>query len=155
MSYFSPRLMTLSLLCLIAGAGCGGGAEEGRLPVHPVSGKVSVDGQSESGVLVLLHPSEGSPAAKEGVTPSATTGEDGTFQLSSYEQNDGAPLGGYSVTIQWYQPDAKLTKGKKAIPAGFARPSDRLQGKYKDPKKSPWQVTITEGTNVLKPIEIK
>ncbi len=128
-------------------------------PVHPVSGKVSVNGQSASGVLVLLHPAEGSPAAKADVIPSATTGEDGTFQLSSYEQDDGAPVGGYSVTIQWLQSDAnanaKATKGKKAMPSGFARQSDRLQGKYKDPKKSPWQVTITEGTNVLKPIEVK
>lgn len=147
--------MTLCLLCLFVGAGCGGGAEEGRLPVHPVSGKVSVKGQSASGVLVLLHPAEGSPAAKEGVIPSATTEEDGTFQLSSYEQDDGAPLGEYSVTIQWYQSDAKSTRGKPALPAGFARPSDRFQGKYKDPKKSPWQVTISEGNHVLKPIEVQ
>jgi len=147
--------MTLCLLCFIVSAGCNGGEEAGRLPVHPVSGKVSVNGQPASGVLVLLHPAEASPAAKAGVLPSATTQEDGTFQLSSYDQNDGAPLGGYSVTIQWYQADAKSTKGKPAMPSGFARPSDRLQGKYKDPRKSPWQVTITEGNNVLRPIEVE
>jgi hypothetical protein len=147
--------MPLYLLCLLVGAGCGGGGGEGQLPVHPVSGKVSVNGQAASGVLVLLHPAEGSAAAQGGVVPSATTGEDGTFQLSSYGQDDGAPLGEYSVTIQWYQSETKSTRGKPAIPAGFARRSDRFHGKYNDPKKSPWQVTITEGTNVLKPIEVK
>ena len=148
--------MTLPLLCLcLLAAGCGGGVKEGRLPLHPAGGKVSVQGQPAGGVLVLLYPAEGSPAAKAGVIPSATTKEDGTFQLSTYGQDDGAPEGGYSVAIQWFQADAKPEQGQPAMPAGFARPPDRLQGKYKDPKKSPWQVTITEGTNVLKPIEIE
>lgn len=151
---FSPRATALYLLCLIVGAGCGGEEVAGRLPVHPVSGTVSVDGKATGGVLVVLHPAAGSPAAKEGVVPSATTKEDGTFQLSSYGQDDGAPLGEYAVTIQWNQISAKATKGKPAMPAGFARPSDQFRGKYNDPSKSPWQVTITEGNNVLKPIEV-
>jgi hypothetical protein len=142
-------------MCLAVGAGCGGGEEARRLPVHPASGKVSVDGRPAGGVLVLLHPAAGSPAAKEGVMPSATTEEDGTFQLSSYEQDDGAPAGGYSATIQWYQPDVKSKRGKRPMPVGFAPKSDRFQGRYNDPRKSPWQVTIIEGDNVLKPIEVE
>jgi hypothetical protein len=107
--------------------------------------------------MLLMHPAACGPASKEGVKPSATTGEDGTFQLSTYDQDDGAPVGGYSVTIQWYQAgdNAKPAKGKRALPAGFARPSDRLKGKYRDPSKSPWQVTISEGNNVLNPIEVE
>jgi hypothetical protein len=152
---FQRATAFLSLLCLFASAGCGGGTNEGRLDVFPASGKVLIQSQPASGVLVVLHPAEGSPAAQKGVKPSATTKADGTFQLSSYEQNDGAPPGEYSATIQWFQSSAAPANGRPALPAGFVPPSDRFQGKFKDPRNSPWKMTISEGENDLKPIEIQ
>lgn len=151
----NARSATLSLLCLLASAGCGSDEGAGRLAVHPASGKVTFKGAAASGVLVVLHPAEGSSAAQTGVLPSATTDKDGSFQLTTYEQNDGAPAGAYIATIQWYQSALTATPGRPAPPAGFARPVDRLRGKYKSPDKSPWQMTIIEGKNVLQPIEIK
>jgi hypothetical protein len=151
---FQRTFVRLSLLCLIASVGCGGGTEEGRLDVYPASGKVIIQGQPASGVLVVLHPAEGSLAAQKGVQPSGTTKEDGTFQLSSYEQDDGAPPGEYTATVQWFQQSAAPANGGPALPAGFAPPTDRLQGKFKDPRNSPWKITISEGENDLKPIEI-
>jgi hypothetical protein len=152
---FQRTIALLSLLGLFASAGCSGGTNEGRPAVYPASGKVVIQGQPASGVLVVLHPVEGSLAAQKGVKPSATTEEDGTFQLSSYEQNDGAPPGEYAATIQWFQPAASPANGRPALPAGFAPPSDRLRGKFKDPRNSPWKITISEGENDLQPIEIQ
>lgn len=138
----------LCLLCAVAG-GCGGGVEEGRLAVRPAGGKVTVGGQPAAGVLVVLYPAPGTPAALAGVKPSGTTGEDGSFQLSTYEQNDGAPVGDYAVTMRWHR-----AAGRSAAPFG-RQPPDYFRGKYNNPQTPSWRVTISEGDNALPPFEIE
>lgn len=132
-------------------SGCSEEVPEGRLPVYPASGKVTVGGQPAAGVLVVLRPGKGTPTEKEGAFPSATTNEDGAFQLTTYEQNDGAPAGDYAVTIRWNQIPSQ-GEGRPANP--FARPVDRFRGKYNNPQTSPWRVTITKENNVLNPIAV-
>src|SRR5687768_11030981 len=77
---------------LIAGfAGCGGAAAK----TVAVTGKVTF--------------SDGSPVAKGGVAFNGTAGkafsatgetkEDGTYQLSTFEENDGVPAGEYTVVV--------------------------------------------------------
>jgi hypothetical protein len=145
--------VSLCLLCAVAGGGCGGGTEDGRLAVQPASGKVTVAGQPAAGVFVVLYPAPGTPAAQAGVKPSGTTGEDGSFRLSTYEQNDGAPAGDYAVTMRWHRADPR-SAGRPAIPFG-RQPPDRFRGKYNNPQTTSWRVTIREGDNELPPFEIK
>lgn len=98
-------------------AGCGGGGEiqlpkaEGN-PI-PVSGKVLLpSGQPLAGGKVIFV-----PAKPPGVEARGTTGSDGSFKLTSREDNDGALPGDYRVRIE-PAPQAKGTT--KRVPPPFA-----------------------------------
>jgi len=124
-------LVVVALLC-----GCSGSNRD-RVPVHPVTGKVLVDGQPPEGATVVFHPV--SSTEEMAHKPAARVQADGTFQVTTYEAHDGAPAGEYVVTVTWSAPPTP----------------DRLGGKYSDPETSQLQVTVTEGENLLKPFELK
>ena len=125
---------------------CGCIAEDGRVPVYPVSGSVQHGGRPAEGAIVSFHPLDAS--APSPLQPSGKVDAAGNFQLTSYESGDGAPAGKYAVTILWPAPP------KSPIDAPDAGP-DRLNGRYLDPRKSPWQVEVIEGSNALEPFELK
>ena len=70
-----------------------------KKPVVPVSGVVRVDGQPQEGIIVTLQPT----TAKHGLYqfPTAITNGDGSFELSTYAENDGAPEGEYRALFSW------------------------------------------------------
>jgi hypothetical protein len=152
--HHSPRTAAVWLACGLVFAGCTRPADDSRPAAVPVRGSVTFAGLPAPGVLVVLYPADGSPAAKAGVKPSATTDADGTFVLSTYGQNDGAVPGEYAVTIQWFQSAAKNARKGPGMVPGFAPRVDHFKGRYKDPATSPWHVEITEGENVLQPFAI-
>jgi hypothetical protein len=149
-----PRLGLLAGVGLLAvtAAGCGGRGD--RLPVYRAGGAVTVGGRPAAGVLVLLHPADGTPAAAARVIPSATTGGDGAFQLTSFDQGDGAPAGDYAVTLAWYQGDPRAGSGKRRPAVGGIKP-DRFKGTFSDPKRPAWRVTIVNGDNALGSFAVK
>ena len=82
--------------------GCRGGvAANLRKPVFPVSGELYFDGAPAKHVMVVLHPAD--PGVKAEVWPigypKATVNADGSFQIGTYEQQDGAPAGEYLILI--------------------------------------------------------
>jgi hypothetical protein len=111
----------------------------GRLPLHPASGRVLIDGEPAEGVQVRLHPMD-RLADPNALQPFAATGADGSFRLGTYEAGDGAPAGRYKATLFW--PDR---------PPGPSRPIDRLDGTYNDAARSGLDVAIAEGPNELQP----
>jgi hypothetical protein len=91
------RLVGFILLCcgvaLVSAPGCGGSSAAAK--THKVSGKVTTtDGAPAKGVTVGFT-GTGSKAFQS----SGTTGDDGSYQLSTFEDNDGAPEGDYTVGI--------------------------------------------------------
>jgi hypothetical protein len=109
-----------------------------RKPTHPVTGKMQVAGKPAAGAFVLLVPKnepEGSPDPR----PRATVQPDGSFTLSTYGENDGAPVGEYTVAVSWEDPESK---------------SDRFNGRY-NAANSRMSASVKEGTNDLPPIELK
>src|SRR5437764_3720406 len=104
-----PRPLSLALLhsasslaamaaISLALVGCGKPVSS-RTPVYKASGKISFEGQVPEGALVVLHPKNASsPTA---LRPTAHVQPDGTFQLTTYETGDGAPVGDYVVTVSW------------------------------------------------------
>ena len=138
------------ILFITAFSGCKSDVPEGTLIVHPVQGTVTVKGKPAEGILVMIAPAEGSIAAKEHLQPSGTTDAEGRFSLSTYITADGAPVGQYSVLLQW--PTIPAT-GKK-MPLGFVKTVDQFKGKYMNPATSHWQITVKEGDNVLDPIAV-
>ena len=102
---------------------------------YPVSGRVqTTDGEPASYVRVTLHSSklvsEGDP-----FRPSAMTDEDGTFRLTTYETDDGAPQGNYAVTFRWAKPQKTLFD---------PIPKDRLRNRFALPTENSLRCTIIE-----------
>jgi hypothetical protein len=70
----------------------------GRKSVYPVTGKVLFEGRPAVGARVQFHAEN---EAEHTLIPSGEVGADGTFRLTSYTSNDGAPTGRYAVTVFW------------------------------------------------------
>lgn len=131
--------IVLAVLVTLSATGCGG---ETRTPVFPVSGKVSFKGEVPVGAQVVLHP-VGTPTVKD-VTPSGTVKADGTFRITSYEAEDGAPSGEYIATIEWFKLDAaEGGRGPNVLPA-----------KYAGAASSPVKISVGAGPTEVPPIEI-
>ena len=86
--------------------------DDGRVPVYPVKGKVAVAGEVPAEALIVLYPAH--QVADKHLRPSAKIGYDGTFNLTTFVANDGAPAGEYTATIQWN----KLVKKGQDYSAG-------------------------------------
>jgi hypothetical protein len=119
--------------------GCGG---EPRVPVYPVSGKITYKGQPPVGAQVFLHPVNESDLT--GVVPAGRVKQDGSFTITTYDSDDGAPQGDYVALIQWYKLSPEGAPGPNVIP-----------GVYSNAKKSPARVSVASGPVVIPPITIK
>ena len=134
--------IVLAALGIVPGFGCG--KADSRVPVHPVQGAIQFRGQPAYGAFVSLHPKN----STEGVpNPRAMVAQDGSFVVSTYDGNDGAPEGDYVLTVQWYKAVKQgndLVGGPNVLPA-----------KYGSPKTSDVVVHIAAGENHLKPIQLR
>jgi len=119
---------------LAAAAGCSSSAPDiaNQKPVHPVTGQVFVGNQPAAGAFVLFVPVN-EPQPPPDPRPRAEVKADGSFALSTYGEEDGAPAGEYVVTIRWTAPEDQ----------------DRLQGIYSDPASSKLRATVGETKNEL------
>jgi hypothetical protein len=121
-----------------------------RLRTVPVRGLVTLDGIPTPKLTVRLHSLE-KPQGESAIyaaKPSAMTEGDGTFSISTYEQGDGVAPGTYSITLEW------LTYNR--MQNSYGGP-DKLGGKYADPEKSQYKVTVTgdEESIELEPFHLK
>jgi hypothetical protein len=123
-------------------AGCWGAKEE-RPPAFPVRGKVLVNGRPAAGAIVVLHAMSDTKLA--GLCPHALVEPDGSFRLTTYRSEDGAPAGTYALTLTWALPPRP----------GLEEGPDRFRGRYADPRRPVCQVEITAGPNDLDPVQLK
>jgi hypothetical protein len=140
---FSSRQVALAAT-LLACVGCGQ-SESNRLPVHPVHGSITFRGGPMPGAMVSLH--SRTPLATEVPTPRGSVQADGSFSLTTYNGEDGAPEGDYVLTVQWYRPieqHGELVTGPNVLPP-----------KYATPESSDLEVRVAGGENRLPPIEIR
>jgi hypothetical protein len=134
---FTLSVLTTALFL----TGCGG---EKELPVAPVSGKVIFKSETPVNALVVLHAVTKSDAP---FAPSGKVASDGTFKITTYKPNDGAPPGEYVATVVWN----KEVTGEGGTGAG----PNVLPPKYAKPDTSPFKVSVKPGPNELTPFEIK
>jgi prepilin-type processing-associated H-X9-DG protein len=78
----------------LAGGGCSSSpaTTTNQKPVHPVKGQVFVGNQPAAGAFVLFVPVN-EPQPPQDPRPRAEVKEDGSFALSTYGEEDGAPYG--------------------------------------------------------------
>lgn len=125
----------LFLLALVATLGCGSGSStQGQKPVHRVKGEVLVDGKPAVGAFVLFVPVK-EEAGTTDPRPRATVKEDGSYVLSTYGNEDGAPVGDYLIAVTW--------------PVARQDNADKLGGRYRDKLKSGLKATVKEGANEI------
>jgi hypothetical protein len=119
--------------------------------LYPVTGKVFYNGKPAKGAQVIFHPKEDKGPST--LHPTGTVEEDGSFSLSSREEEDGAPAGTYYVFIRWPESAMPDVKGNKRKYIG-AVPGDALKGKYTDHKNPKFFADVKEGSNQLEPFQI-
>lgn len=122
-------------LALSAVTGCGSAPPDvPQVPLHPVTGAITLDGKPIAGARLSLHAIQG---AKVGdITPTGITDENGQFQISTYQPLDGAPEGSWTVTVSWPE-----------VLSGGSDPEygrERLPVRYQDPDKSGLVIASSE-----------
>jgi hypothetical protein len=91
--------------------------------------------------MVVFHPvGNADPKAPR---PFATLEKDGSFELSTYDTRDGAPVGDYAVTLTWELP----AKGGD----DDSGPDLLRNTVYSNPARTPLKATIKPGRNELDP----
>lgn len=151
------RLFPFSLIVIsMLATGCG---DDGRLPTAPVSGKILFEGKPlQSAEIWLVPSSEEVKNAAITIRPYARTKDDGTFIMTSYLVDDGAPLGNYAVMVLPALPMAgteeELATDTPAEGNPQAKLSTPFPRKYADPTTSGLTFTVKEGPNELN-LELK
>ncbi len=122
-SSFLSRLSLIILVFLVTGCT----RSEYPNETYPVTGRIQTsDGIPASNVRVTLHSSkllsEGDP-----FRPSGMTDDEGIFQLTTYETHDGAPVGNYTMTFRWAEPQKNMLD---------PMPKDKLRNRFAMPTEN-------------------
>jgi hypothetical protein len=128
-------VLTLALLC----SAC----SSGRKPVNPVHGQILVDGKPAANAQVLFHPAEG---GNDDLKPTGQTDDQGYFHLTSYANGDGAPEGGYIVTVTWFR--VYGGPGQEVVRY------NALPQRYAAPQSSQLRAAVAKGNNELDPLQL-
>jgi len=113
---------------------------DSRVPVYPVRGQVLVGDKPATKAFVVFHPAGAQDP--QAMRPYGHAGADGSFKLTTYEADDGAPAGDYLVTVVWL------------APGGGEDPPDLLKGRYRNADDSLLKVTVREGPTELTPFKL-
>ena len=116
------RTLVIAPLALTALLMASCSKDSSRKPTFPVTGKVVLPGgKPVEHATVVLHPVD--EAGPEAVKPRGKVGPDGTFTITTYEGQDGAPAGQYRVTVELWLTSGKCDEG----------PTSRLPQNYSGP----------------------
>lgn len=136
------RIISCLLVLLV---GCGKQpADVPTVPIHPVSGVVTLDGKPIEGARLTLISLQGQQPGD--ITPNGISDAEGKFQISTYSVGDGAPDGAYAITVSW--PEIRN--------AGGSEPEygkERLPRKYQQPEQSGFVVTVSE--DLQEPVKLE
>ena len=122
------------LVCL---AGC---ARNAPVVPHPVRGTVERAGAPVADATVIFYPETALP---DGIhNPIGITDASGRFNLTTLQQNDGAPAGEYRVTIELR---AKRLAGEEHVRDG----PHLLPEKYARPSTTPFRASVKPEANAI------
>lgn len=127
----SAAVVTAAILSAAAG-GCG--SSEARKEVVKVQGSVSYKGKPVPKGTITFQP-EG-----DGLPAHGMIQPDGTYQMSTYGEGDGAAVGRYQVTIVAKEGSENLMPSSP----GYVPPKEIVPKKYSDPKVSGLSANVTK-----------
>ncbi|MBU6308328.1 MAG: hypothetical protein KJS77_01125 [Planctomycetes bacterium] len=144
----------VACVAVVAVVGCG----SDRLATVPAQGTVRVDGKPVAGVQVVLHPINAGDTRLEKLRPTARTGSDGSFVIGTYEMADGAPVGEYVVTAEWFaggpEKATSTSDDPEAAAAANATEVDRLGGRFANPETSPLKASVGRMSSSIAPFDL-
>ena len=119
-----------------------------------VKGQVLYQGKPIEGAVVTFHPKGGDDLKAH--HPSGLTDKDGNFTLST-PAGEGAPVGDYVVTVNWYRPVEQAAAKKAVISTEMpAAPPDYFKGKpYASRDHTKLEAKITPDTKTLEPFRLE
>lgn len=149
----------VAALGLFAMVGCSDGTTGGRrVPVHKVTGKVTLFGAPLPGAVVSFAPKAGQPFAM------GRTNDAGEFTMTTYDLGDGAAAGLFGVVISKYAPpadnnqaaasshstdvNAKVSSSHNAKDADAATVG-LVPPQYSDSTTTPLTMTVEEKDNTV------
>lgn len=125
---------------VVSNVGCFGSSRP-LCELHQVRGTVVFGKKTPVGARITLAPKDGDWPHDS--LPSATVGEDGSFCIGTFGRDDGAPVGTYVATLQWFPVRADGSVGGNAIPPRYASVAT-----------SPLTLAVAAGSNELPAIRI-
>lgn len=128
------------LIFLMLLSGCG--KDKIVIPTHKVSGRILYGNKAVEGVTVYLGPIEAPGVPDIPSNPHGITDKQGRFTISTYGEDDGAPIGKYQMMMIWVDHDAKEESKTDKFFAWF------------DAVNSKIMVEIKEGENKIPDINI-
>lgn len=104
-------------MAFVSSAGCG--SKSKRPPLGTVRGKVTYNGAPVKNAMVTFL-GNGAPRMAKG-----TTDDKGEYQLTSYEENDGAMVGSHVVTVM---PMGVFDESTAVVPEDYTAMNESLDG---------------------------
>ncbi len=143
------RLFSFFLLAMFAASAvsCSSQAGPTKKPCYPVKGQLFAGNQPAGGAMVILHPDGSTPEEWTAGYPRARVANDGSFEIETYGDKDGAPAGQYTVLVTW-------TQGAEAEESEDTQMIDRLKGRYSDASTSKLKATVNSAPTELPPIRL-
>lgn len=112
--------------------------------LYPVYGRVTCKGSPAVGAVVYLQRPE---AGANAPLILGIVQQDGSFELTTGSQGQGAPAGDYVVLIEWKRVPGR---GKQRLQTG----PDRLQGRYADARSPRFRATVAGPATTLPAFEV-
>jgi hypothetical protein len=150
----APRL-AVALTVFAAVAGCGGSGPK-EIPTVPIRGSVRFKGKPAAGAIVVLHPTGGAQDLMT-LRPQAECDAQGCFQVRTYREGDGAPVGDYRVSIVWPTPSRDFwgVPLHEIPPAERTVGPDRLARRYENPDRSGLRIAVGPDPTSVPPFELR
>jgi hypothetical protein len=139
--------LSTTLLAVVVGGCSAKTSTPSPVPTFPVAGKVTLKGQPVANARIRLHAIAGSSAVPIQAMPRGMSGEDGSFSLSTFKTNDGAPEGDYLVTISCPGPHEGKTEDMDEAP-------ETLPVKYTRKETSGLMIHVAPVENQLSPFDL-
>ena len=127
------------LILVLLTTGCSG-PDSWKVRTHKTSGNITINGAHPVNAMIILK-SIGDPIDTRHSQPWGEVGQDGTYQLTTYQTNDGAPAGTYAITLFW--------------PSSPGSDIDRLKEQFDSIENAVAQVEIKSGNNTIPDIKLE
>jgi hypothetical protein len=120
--------------------------EKPPLDAFPIELDVFYDDKPAAGAQVVLHPRKFHNLEVFVPRPSGMVDHKGRARIKTFQPDDGAPEGEYTLTITW---NKMVVQGEDAVQG-----QNLLDHKFSSPASSPFRVNVKPGKNVVPPLRL-